>query len=193
MLRLREERARLLGFNSFADWKLETEMARSPGAVRDLLMQVWSPAREAAERDAVVLELMLHADGHAGPLEPWDWRYYSEKRRAAEHDLDEAEVKAFFQLDRMVEAAFDCAHRLFGLEAREVEGPRYHPDVRLWEVTRAGSTSRCSWATSSRGRGSGRGPGAGRSGSSRGWGARCAPSSPTCATSPSPRRGSRRC
>jgi peptidyl-dipeptidase Dcp len=84
MLRLREERARLLGFASFADWKLETEMARTPAAVRDLLTEVWAPAREAALRDAVILELMLHADGFAGPLEPWDWRYYSEKRRAAE-------------------------------------------------------------------------------------------------------------
>jgi peptidyl-dipeptidase Dcp len=139
MLRLREERARLLGFASFADWKLETEMARSPAAVKDLLMQVWTPAREAALRDAEVLAGMLRADGHPGPLEPWDWRYYAEKRRAAEHDLDEAALKAFFQLDRMIEAAFAVATRLFRLEFREVDGPRYHPDVRLWEVTREGA------------------------------------------------------
>ncbi|MBP1804701.1 M3 family metallopeptidase [Rubellimicrobium aerolatum] len=140
MLRLREERARLLGYASFADWKLETEMAREPARVRELLMEVWAPAREAAERDAVVLELMLHADGHAGPLEPWDWRYYAEKRRAAEHDLDEAEVKAFLRLDGMIGAAFDVAHRLFGLEFREVaDAPRYHPDVRVWDVTRGGA------------------------------------------------------
>ena len=135
-LRLREERARLLGHDSFADWKLETEMAKSPGNVRDLLLRVWAPAREAALRDAEVLERMLREDGFAGPLEPWDWRYYSEKRRAAEHDLDEARVKSFFQLDRMVEAQFDVARRLFGLSFREIEGPRYHPDVRMWEVSR---------------------------------------------------------
>ena len=138
-LKLREERARLLGFDSFADWKLETEMARSPGAVKDLLMRVWEPAREAALRDAAVLERMLEADGHQGPLEPWDWRYYAEKRRAAEHDLDEAALKPFLQLDRMIEAAFTVASRLFRLEFREVDGPRYHPDVRLWDVTRDGA------------------------------------------------------
>ena len=138
-LKLREERARLLGFDSFADWKLETEMARSPGAVKDLLMRVWEPAREAALRDAAVLERMLEADGHQGPLEPWDWRYYAEKRRAAEHDLDEAALKPFLQLDRMIEAAFAVASRLFRLEFREVDGPRYHPDVRLWDVTRDGA------------------------------------------------------
>ncbi len=140
MLKLREERARLLGFASFADWKLETEMARTPGNVKDLLMQVWQPAREAAERDAVVLELMLHSDGFAGPLEPWDWRYYSEKRRAAEHDLDEASLKPFLRLDRMIEASFAVASRLFRLEFRELpDAPRYHPDLRIWDVTRDGS------------------------------------------------------
>lgn len=102
-------------------------------------MRVWEPAREAALRDAAVLERMLEADGHQGPLEPWDWRYYAEKRRAAEHDLDEAALKPFLQLDRMIEAAFSVASRLFGLEFREVDGPRYHPDVRLWDVARDGA------------------------------------------------------
>ena len=102
-------------------------------------MRVWEPAREAALRDAAVLERMLEADGHQGPLEPWDWRYYAEKRRAAQHDLDEAALKPFLQLDRMIEAAFSVASRLFGLEFREVDGPRYHPDVRLWDVTRDGA------------------------------------------------------
>ncbi|WP_210527968.1 M3 family metallopeptidase [Rubellimicrobium arenae] len=140
MLALREERARLLGFPSFADWKLETEMARTPAHVKDLLMEVWTPARAAAERDAVVLELMLHADGFAGPLEAWDWRYYAEKRRAAEHDLDEAAIKPYLSLDRMIEAAFAVSSRLFGLEFREIpDAPRYHPDVRIWEVTRGGA------------------------------------------------------
>jgi peptidyl-dipeptidase Dcp len=81
---------------------------------------------------------MLHADGFSGPLEAWDWRYYSEKRRKAEHDLDESEIKPYFQLDRMIEAAFACANRLFGLEFAAAEGPFYHPDVRHWNVTRGG-------------------------------------------------------
>ena len=137
-LALRGERAQLLGYDSFADYKLETEMAGTPGAVRDLLMQVWAPAKASAEADAEKLTALLHADGIAGPLEPWDWRYYSEKRRQAEHDLDEAALKPYLQLDRMIEASFACATRLFGLQFEPFDGPVYHPDVRLWNVTRDG-------------------------------------------------------
>jgi peptidyl-dipeptidase Dcp len=138
-LALREERAKLLGYQSFADFKLEPEMAKTPQAVRGLLMRVWDPARAKALSDAAVLEAMLHADGIAGPLEPWDWRYYSEQRRKAEHDLDEAALKPYLSLDAMLAAQFDCAQRLFGLEFREIDGPFYHPDVRGWEVTRDGA------------------------------------------------------
>ncbi len=113
-------------------------MAKTPDAVRDLLMRVWAPARRAAEADAEILERMLHEDGIDGPLEPWDWRYYAERRRKAEHDLDEAALKPYLQLDRMIEAAFTCAGRLFGLEFAPVEVPLYHPDARAWEVTRDG-------------------------------------------------------
>ena len=138
ILKLREERAALLGYDSFADYKLETEMAGSPGAVRDLLMNVWRPAKSAAEADSKALERLLHADGFDGPLEPWDWRYYAEKRRKEIHDLDEAKLKPYLQLDRMIEAAFACANRLFGLAFAPADGPVYHPDVRMWEVTRNG-------------------------------------------------------
>lgn len=137
-LALRGERAKLLGYDSFADYKLETEMAGTPGAVSDLLMQVWAPAKASAEVDAEKLTALLHADDIAGPLEPWDWRYYSEKRRQAEHDLDEAALKPYLQLDRMIEASFACATRLFGLQFEPFDGPVYHPDVRLWNVTRDG-------------------------------------------------------
>lgn len=139
ILALRHERAQLLGYASFADYKLEPEMAKTPQAVRDLLMRVWQPARAKALQDAAVLEEMLRADGIAGPMEPWDWRYYSEKRRKAEHDLDEAALKPFLSLDAMLAAQFDCANRLFGLEFRELPGPFYHADVRGWEVTRKGA------------------------------------------------------
>ena len=138
-LALREERAKLLGYQNFADFKLEPEMAKTPQAVRGLLMRVWDPARAKALSDAAVLEAMLHADGIAGPLEPWDWRYYSEQRRKAEHDLDEAALKPYLSLDAMLAAQFDCAQRLFGLEFREIDDPFYHPDVRGWEVTRDGA------------------------------------------------------
>ncbi|MCB1397977.1 MAG: M3 family metallopeptidase [Rhodobacter sp.] len=137
-LALRAERAQLLGYANFASYKLETEMAGSPETVRELLMRVWAPARVAAERDAAAMEALLHADGYSGPLEPWDWRYYAEKRRAQLHDFDEAALKPYLSLDAMIAAAFDVAHRLFGLEFRPLDVPLYHPDARAWEVTRDG-------------------------------------------------------
>lgn len=137
-LALREERAKLLGYDSFAKYKLETEMAKTPEAVRDLLMAVWEPARNQANADAEILTKMMQEDGVNGPLAPWDWRYYSEKRRVAEHDLDEAALKPYFQLDRMIEASFACATRLFGLAFKPLDVPLYHPDCRAWEVTRNG-------------------------------------------------------
>ena len=138
-LALRAERAALLGYADFAAFKLEPEMAKTPAAVRDLLMRVWAPAVATANADATVLEAMLRADGIKGPLEAWDWRYYSEKRRRAEHDLDEAALKPYLSLDAMLGAMFDCAGRLFGLEFREIDGPFYHADVRGWEVSRKGA------------------------------------------------------
>ena len=138
VLALRAERAALLGYENFARYKLETEMAGTPEAVRDLLMQVWEPARAKAMADAELLQELLRADGYSGPLEPWDWRYYAEKKRARDHDLDEAALKPYLALENMIEAAFDCAHRLFGLEFRALDMPLYQPDARAWEVTRDG-------------------------------------------------------
>ncbi|MBL4767028.1 MAG: M3 family metallopeptidase [Rhodobacteraceae bacterium] len=138
-LLLRQERASLLGYGSFADYKLETEMAGTPGAVRELLMAVWGPAKAQADADAHILTDMMQKDGVNGLLEPWDWRYYAEKRRYAEHDLDEAELKPYLQLDRMIEAAFSCATRLFGLRFSPLDIPLYHTDCRAWEVTREGA------------------------------------------------------
>ncbi|WP_373029860.1 M3 family metallopeptidase [Sulfitobacter sp.] len=137
-LALREERAKLLGYKNFAAFKLETEMAKTPDAVRQLLMDVWAPAKAQAEADGAVLTEMMHADGVNADLAPWDWRYYAEKRRMAEHDLDEAALKPYFQLDRMIDAAFSCATRLFSLEFAPLDVPLYHPDCRAWEVTRNG-------------------------------------------------------
>jgi peptidyl-dipeptidase Dcp len=137
-LRLREERAQLLGYDSFAQFKLETEMAKTPERVRELLMAVWDPARNAAERDAAELAQMLHGDGYEGPLEPWDWHYYSERRRHALHELDEAQIKPYLQLERMIEAAFDTAHKLFGLSFAPLQIALPHEDARAWEVTRDG-------------------------------------------------------
>jgi peptidyl-dipeptidase Dcp len=137
-INLRHEMAQLLGYENFAAYKLETEMAKNSDNVRQLLMDVWKPAKTQALVDQDILAQMMRADGVEGPLQPWDWRYYSEKRRQAEHDLDEELVKPYFQLDRMIDAAFDCANRLFGLEFAPVDVPLYHPDCRAWAVTRGG-------------------------------------------------------
>jgi peptidyl-dipeptidase Dcp len=138
ILKLREERAQLLGYADFASYKLETEMAKTPERVEELLQAVWTPAKARAEEDAKVLQDMLHADGLNGDLEAWDWHYYAAKRRKADHDLDEAELKPYLQLDRMIEASFACATRLFGLEFTPLDVPLYHEDCRAWEVTRGG-------------------------------------------------------
>ncbi|MDU8928826.1 M3 family metallopeptidase [Alisedimentitalea sp. MJ-SS2] len=137
-LELREERARLLGYDNFAEFKLETEMAGAPDAVRELLMAVWQPAKARAEADAAVLEEMMHGDGVNAQLEPWDWRYYAEKRRKEDHDLDEAALKPYLSLEAMIAASFACANRLFGLEFKPLDVALYHEDCRAWEVTRDG-------------------------------------------------------
>ena len=133
-LALRSELAQLLGFSSYAELKLGTEMAKSPVAVREFLSAVWAPAKARADSDSRVLRSMMNEDGIGGELEPWDWRHYAERRRKAEHDIDEAASKQYFQLEHMINATFDCAERLFGLEFSPLEIPLYHPDCRAWEV-----------------------------------------------------------
>lgn len=136
---LRAERARLLGFDTFAAFKLDNQMAKTPERVRDLLMTVWAPARARAleERDAI--QALAAEEGANVTIRPWDWRFYAEKLRQAEHDLDEAEIKPYLRLDAMIAAAFDCAHRLFGLEFTELsDAPRPHADARVWEARKDG-------------------------------------------------------
>jgi peptidyl-dipeptidase Dcp len=138
ILALRHEQARLHGHASYADYALADTMAGRAGAVNELLTQVWEPAKASAERERQALQAMLLSRGETLQLEAWDWRYYAEKVRQARYELDEAEVKPYFPLARMVEAAFDCARRLFGL--RFVAQPQvaaYHPDVEVYEVRAA--------------------------------------------------------
>ena len=136
IVQLRAERARLLGYESFAHYKLDDTMAASPEAATALLTEVWTPAqrRAGAERDR--LQAIVAEEGGNFALQAHDWRHYAEKLRRAEHDLDEGEVKAYLPLDGMIQAAFDTAARLFGLSFEELaDVPRYHPDVRVWRVT----------------------------------------------------------
>jgi len=132
---LRAERAKLLGYETFADFKLADTMAKTPNAVLGLLNAVWEPARARAMTERDDLQRFAQAKGENIAIEPWDWRHYAEQVRLARHDLDEAVIKTYFQLDRIIAAAFDTAHRLFGLSFEELkEFPRYHPDVRAWRV-----------------------------------------------------------
>ena len=135
IVKLRAERAHLLGFDCFADFKLDDSMAKTPAAVRKLLETVWAPARAKAEREGEALQTLVDAEGRNHPLEAWDWRYYAEKERHRLHDFDEAELKPYFSLEAMIEAAFDTANRLFGISFERVAGlAGYHPDVRIYEV-----------------------------------------------------------
>ena len=138
MLSLRAEMAALLGYRSFAAWQLENQMAKTPEAVRELLVDIWKPARARALQDAARHTAALIANGESGDLEAWDWRYYAERQKRAEHDLDETVIKQYFQLDRLRAAAFAVSDRLFGLEFQEIDCPLYHPDCRAWEVSRGG-------------------------------------------------------
>ncbi len=139
MVKLRAERAELLGFASFADYRLSDSMAKTPQAAGDLLQSVWTPAVRLAAREREALQKIVQEEGSNFEPAAWDWRYYAEKRRKAEFDLDESAIKPYLQLERMIEAAFDTASRLFGLTFTPREDvPVYHPDVRVWEVTGEG-------------------------------------------------------
>jgi peptidyl-dipeptidase Dcp len=134
MVSLRAERARLLGYETFADYRLADQMAKTPAAARDLLENVWARALAKAQVEHDALQEMITAEGGNFALQPWDWRYYAEKWRKAEFDLDEAAIKPYFQLDRIIDAAFACARRLFGLSFTAVDVPLYHKDARAWAV-----------------------------------------------------------
>jgi peptidyl-dipeptidase Dcp len=135
ILQLRLEQARLHGEASYADFALRDTMARSRAAVAALLERVWQPARERVEEEREALAARAHSRGEGATIEPWDWRFYAEKVRRLRYDLDEAEVKPYFALEAMVEAAFDCAARLFGISfVARPDVTVYHPDVRVYEV-----------------------------------------------------------
>ncbi len=132
---LRGEYARLMGFKSFAEFNLEDTMAKTPAAAHDLMHAVWTKAVQRAGEERDDLAAYARKSGENFEIAPWDWRYYSEKVRKAKYDLDEAELRPYLQLDNMINAAFDCATRLFGLQFKELkEAPRYHCEVKVWEV-----------------------------------------------------------
>jgi peptidyl-dipeptidase Dcp len=138
MVRLRAECALLLGYADYAHYELDDAMAKTPSAVRDLLSTVWAQARAYALADRDALQALIQEEGGNFTLAPWDWRYYAEKLRQRRCAFDEAAIKPYLDLDRMIEAAFYTAGRLFGLTfAPRADVPVWHPDVRVWEARNA--------------------------------------------------------
>ena len=138
ILALRLEQATLLGYETYAHYRTGGTMAGTPEAALGLMEQVWWPARDRALEEQADIEARIAAAGLDHAVMPWDWRYYTEQVRAERYDLDPSEVKAYLQLDNMIEAQFYVAERLFGVSFTErFDVPTYHPDVRVWEMTNA--------------------------------------------------------
>lgn len=134
-LKLRAEKAKLLGYPNFAALKLDNTMAKTSGAVNGLLMQVWEKARERALEEEADLAELIAAEGKNHEVMPWDWRFYAEKLRAQKFDFSEGELKPYLQLEKIIEACFDVASRLFAIRAvRKPDVTAYHPDVRVYEI-----------------------------------------------------------
>jgi peptidyl-dipeptidase Dcp len=137
ILQLRAEKARLLGYPSFAHWITDYQMAKTPDAVMDLLLKVWAPATARVHEEVADMQKIADADGIK--IAPWDYRFYAEKARKAKYDLDESQIKPYLQLEKIREGMFWAAGRLYGLEFVQVHDlPVYRKDVRVFDVRRGG-------------------------------------------------------
>lgn len=138
ILKRRAERAKLLGYETHAHWRLEPTMAKTPQATMDLMMKVWPKAVARAREEVADMQAIADVESDGLKIEPWDYRYYAEKVRKAKYDLDLNEVKPYMQLEKLIEGMLWCANKLYGLNFTPISDvPRFHPDVRVWEVTDA--------------------------------------------------------
>jgi peptidyl-dipeptidase Dcp len=138
IMKLRVQRAQLLGFETPAHFILDNTMAKTPQAVYDFLATVWTPAVERAKEEAKELQKLMDAEGKGEKLEAWDWWFYTEKLRKEKFNLDEEQLRPYFKLDNVRNGVFSLATKLWGLEFKKLEGmPTYHPDVEMFEVTDA--------------------------------------------------------
>ncbi|MGC4041057.1 MAG: M3 family metallopeptidase [Flavobacterium sp.] len=136
ILKLRAEKANLLGFNTFAEWSLSNTMAQKPEKTMDLMMSVWTPAVDKVHQDVAEMQKIVDAEGGKFKIEPWDYRYYSEKVRKAKYDLDQNDLKPYLQLEKLREGMFWVAGEIFHLSFKQINNvPVFHPDVRVWEVS----------------------------------------------------------
>lgn len=137
--RLRIERSKLLGYDSFADYALERNMAKTTEKVLEFLGQVWAAALPVAQAEAAAQQELINQEGGKFKLEPWDWWYYTEKIKKAKYDLDDEITRPYFKIDNVMEGMFYVANRLYGLTfTKKNDIPIYHPDVNTFEVTRDG-------------------------------------------------------
>jgi len=135
---LRGQKARLLGYKSHSNYVLEESMAKTPENVNKLLNDLWKPALEIAKTEASDIQKMMVKDGIKGAVQPYDWRYYTEKIRKARFDLDEEELKPYFSLENVRKGVFQVTGKLYGIQFKELNNvPKYHPDASVWEVTEA--------------------------------------------------------
>lgn len=135
ILKLRQQKARLFGFNNFAEYQLEDKMAKTPQAAYDLLMTIWNAALPQAKAEAAELQKLMDAEGKGEKLEAWDWWYYTEKLRQQKYALSESELRPYFSLENVRKGSFMVAEKLFGVKFRPIEGlDIYHPEVETFEV-----------------------------------------------------------
>jgi peptidyl-dipeptidase Dcp len=140
ILKLRQEKAALLGHPTFAHWQLANNMAKNPDNATALMMKVWKPAVAKFKEEVAEAQELANSEGAKFKLAAWDFRHYAEKVRKAKYDLDQSEVQNYLQLDKMIEAIFFSANKVFGLEFKKLNGiATYHPDMTVYEVTRGGS------------------------------------------------------
>src|SRR5687767_6540979 len=138
---LRAERAKLLAYQSHAHWRMSDTMAADPGTAHAFMLKVWPGAVARVKQEVAEMQAIADREQPGTTIEPWDYLYFAEKVRKAKYDLDEAEIKPYFELNNMVSAALWAAERRFGIAFKEITGtvPVFHPDVRVWEVTDKGT------------------------------------------------------
>jgi len=137
IVKLRADRAKLLGFASHAAWRMDDTMAKDPEAAKALMLRVWPAAVARVKEEVADMQAIVKKEQGKFTIEPWDYLYYAEKVRKAKYNLEQSEVKPYFELNNMISAAMWMAERLYGLSFKEVTGtvPVFHPEVRVWEVT----------------------------------------------------------
>ncbi|MDO9487936.1 MAG: M3 family metallopeptidase, partial [Sphingomonadaceae bacterium] len=136
IVKLRADRAKLLGFETHAHWRMDDTMAKDPAKATELMMRVWAPAVARVREEVADMQAVADAEGQKLKIEPWDYLYYAEKVRNAKYALDTNEMKAYFELNNMIAASYYMAEQLYGLTFNEITGsvPAFHPDVRVYEV-----------------------------------------------------------